>query len=79
VPTNIGATTELPYSQFPLYSKVLLWLNPGSHNVAVQSLAGNFSKLTAGLSYIANVIFLIAIAIATFIATYYVFNRADVI
>ena len=34
VPTNIGTTTDLPYSQFPLYSKVLLWLNPGSQNVA---------------------------------------------
>jgi ABC-2 type transport system permease protein len=79
VPTNIGATTELPYSQFPLYSKVLLWLNPGSHNVAVQSLAGDFSKLTAGLSYVDNVIFLVAIVIVTFIGTYYVFNRADVI
>ncbi len=79
VPTNLGATTDLPYSQFPLYSKVLVWLNPGSHNVAIQSLAGNFSKLTAGLPYIDNVIFLIAIVIVTFAGAYYVFNRADVI
>ena len=79
VPTNLSATTDLPYSQFPLYSKVFLWLNPGSHNVAVQSLAGDFSKMTAGLSYVDNIIFLIAIVIVTFLAAYYVFNRADIV
>jgi len=79
VPTNLSATTDLPYSQFPLYSKVFLWLNPGSHNVAVQSLAGDFSKMTAGLSYVDNIIFLIAIVIVTFLAAYNVFNRADIV
>ncbi|HXY87250.1 MAG TPA: ABC transporter permease subunit [Candidatus Acidoferrales bacterium] len=79
VPTNLSATTDLPYSQFPIYSKVFLWLNPGSHNVAVQSLAGDFSKMTAGLSYVDNIIFLIAIVIVTVLAAYYVFNRADIV
>lgn len=79
VPTDLSVTTDLPYSQFPLYSKVFLWLNPGSHNVAVQSLAGDFSKMTAGLSYVNNVIFLIAIVIVTSLAAYYVFNRAEII
>ncbi|HYA60833.1 MAG TPA: ABC transporter permease subunit [Candidatus Acidoferrum sp.] len=79
VPTNLSVTTDLPYSQFPLYSKVFLWLNPGSHNVAVQSLAGDFSKMTAGLSYVDNIIFLIAIVIVTSLAAYYVFNRADIV
>ena len=79
VPTDLSVTTDLPYSQFPLYSKVFLWLNPGSHNVAVQSLAGNFSKMTAGLSYVDNIIFLIAIIIVTSLGAYYIFNRADVV
>ena len=79
VPTNLSVTTDLPYSQFPLYSKVFLWLNPGSHNVAVQSLAGDFSKMTAGLSYVDNIIFLIAIVIVTSLAAYYIFNRADIV
>ena len=79
VPTNLSVTTDLPYSQFPLYSKVFLWLNPGSHNVAVQSLAGDFSKMTAGLSYVDNVIFLIAIIIVMSLGAYYVFNRADIV
>jgi ABC-type transport system involved in multi-copper enzyme maturation permease subunit len=47
---NLSPTSEIPYTEFPGYAKILLWINPGSHNVAVQSLAGDFSKLTSGLN-----------------------------
>ena len=76
---NLSPTSEIPYSEFPGYAKILLWINPGSHNVAVQSLAGDFVKLTSGLNYTANVIFLIASIIVPLIAAYYFFNRSDAV
>ncbi len=76
---NLSATSDIPYTQFPGYAKILLWINPGSHNVAVQSLAGEFSKLTSGLNYTANVIFLIASIIVPLIPAYYFFKRSDAV
>jgi ABC-2 type transport system permease protein len=76
---NLSPTSEIPYTEFPGYAKILLWINPGSHNVAVQSLAGDFAKLTSGLSYTANVIFLIASIVVPLIAAYYFFNRSDAV
>jgi ABC-2 type transport system permease protein len=76
---NLSPTSEIPYTEFPGYAKILLWINPGSHNVAVQSLAGDFAKLTSGLSYTANVIFLIASIIVPLIPAYYIFNRSDAV
>ncbi|HYA33064.1 MAG TPA: ABC transporter permease subunit [Candidatus Bathyarchaeia archaeon] len=76
---NLSATADIPYTQFPGYAKILLWINPGSHNVAIQSLAGDFSKLTSGLNYAANVIFLIASIIVPIIPAYYFFNRSDAV
>ncbi|MGD0327894.1 MAG: ABC transporter permease subunit [Halobacteriota archaeon] len=76
---NLSPTSEIPYSEFPGYAKILLWINPGSHNVAVQSLAGDFVKLTSGLNYTANVIFLIASIIVPLIAAYYFFTRSDAV
>ena len=76
---NLSATSDIPYTQFPGYAKILLWINPGSHNVAVQSLAGDFSKLTSGLNYTANVIFLIASIIVPLIPAYYFFKRSDAV
>jgi len=71
------ATSDIPYSQFPSYAKILLWINPGSHNVAVQSLAGDFAKFNSGLSYATNVILLvISIAIPLLLA-YFLFKRSD--
>jgi ABC-2 type transport system permease protein len=76
---NLSATAEIPYTQFPGYAKILLWINPGSHNIAIQSLAGDFSKLTSGLNYTANVIFLIASIIVPLIPAYYFFKRSDAV
>ena len=76
---HLSPTSEIPYTEFPGYAKILLWINPGSHNVAIQSLAGDFTKLTSGLNYTANVIFLIASIIVPLIAAYYFFNRSDAV
>ncbi len=76
---NLSATSDIPYTLFPGYAKILLWINPGSHNVAVQTLAGDFSKLTSGLNYTANVILLIASIIVPLIPAYYFFNRSDAV
>jgi hypothetical protein len=58
---------------------MLLWINPGSHNVAIQSLAGDFSKLTSGLSYAANVIFLVVSIFVPLLPAYYLFKRSDAV
>jgi len=76
---NLSATAEIPYTAFPGYAKILLWINPGSHNVAIQSLAGDFSKLTSGLSYAANVIFLVASVFIPLLPAYYLFKRSDAV
>jgi ABC-2 type transport system permease protein len=76
---HLSATADIPYTTFPGYAKILLWINPGSHNVAIQSLSGDFSKLTSGLSYAANVILLvISIAIPLLLAFYF-FKRSDAV
>ena len=74
-----GATADIPYTTFPGYAKTLLWINPGSHNVAIQSLAGDFSKFTTGLSYAANVILLFVSIIIPFLLAVYFFKRSDAV
>jgi ABC-2 type transport system permease protein len=76
---NLGATAEIPYTTFPGYAKILLWINPGSHNVAIQSLAGTFSKLTSGLSYATNVILLFVSIIVPLLPAFYIFKRSDAV
>jgi ABC-type transport system involved in multi-copper enzyme maturation permease subunit len=76
---NLSATSEIPYTAFPGYAKILLWINPGSHNVAIQSLAGDFSKLTSGLNYAANVILLVVSILVPILPAYYLFKRSDVV
>jgi ABC-2 type transport system permease protein len=76
---NLSPTSDIPYAQFPGYAKILVWINPGSHNVAIQSLAGDFFKLTSGLNYSVNVIFLIASILVPLIPAYYFFNRSDAV
>ncbi len=76
---QLSTTSDIPYTQFPVYAKMLLWINPGSHNVAAQSLAGDFSKFSSGLAYAANVIFLIASIIVPLVPGYYFFKRSDVV
>ena len=76
---HLSTTSDIPYTQFPAYAKALLWINPGSHNVAAQSLAGDFSKLSSGLAYAANVIFLLASIIVPLIPAYFLFKRSDAV
>ena len=76
---NLSPTSDIPYEQFPGYAKILVWINPGSHNVAVQSLAGDFFKLTSGLNYSVNVIFLIVSIVVPLIPAYFFFNRSDAV
>ena len=76
---HLSATAEIPYTTFPGYAKTLLWINPGSHNVAIQSLAGDFSKLTSGLSYAANVILLVVSILVPLLPAYYIFKRSDAV
>jgi len=74
---NLSPTSSVPYTAFPGYAKILLWINPGSHNVAIQSLAGDFLKLTTGLSYAANVIFLVVSIVVPLLPAYFLFKRSD--
>ncbi len=76
---QLSTTSDIPYTQFPVYAKILLWINPGSHNVAAQSLAGDFSKLSSGLAYAGNVIFLIASIVVPLLPAYYVFKGSDAV
>lgn len=76
---HLSATADIPYTAFPGYAKTLLWINPGSHNVAMQSLAGDFSKFTSGLSYAANVILLFVSVIIPLLLAFYFFKRSDVV
>jgi ABC-2 type transport system permease protein len=76
---NLGATADIPYTTFPGYAKLLLWINPGSHNVAIQSLAGDFSKFTTGLSYAANVILLFVSIIIPFLLALFFFKRSEAV
>jgi ABC-2 type transport system permease protein len=76
---HLGAAADIPYTTFPGYAKTLLWINPGSHNVAIQSLAGDFSKLTTGLSYGANIILLFVSIIIPLLLAFYFFKRSDAV
>jgi len=76
---HLGATPDIPYTEFPAYAKILLWINPGSHNVAEQSLDGNFLILSSGLNYASNVIFLVASIIVPLLPAYFFFKRSDVV
>jgi ABC-type transport system involved in multi-copper enzyme maturation permease subunit len=76
---HLSATADIPYTAFPGYAKTLLWINPGSHNVAIQSLAGDFSKLTSGLSYAANVILLVVSIVVPLLPAFYLFKRSDAV
>lgn len=76
---SLSPTSGIPYTAFPGYAKILLWINPGSHNVAIQSLAGDFLKLTTGLSYTANVIFLVVSIIVPLLPAYFFFKRSDAV
>ncbi|MGZ4864178.1 MAG: ABC transporter permease [Halobacteriota archaeon] len=76
---HLGASADIPYTTFPGYAKLLLWINPGSHNVAIQSLAGDFSKFTSGLSYTANVILLIVSIIIPFLLALFFFKRSEAV
>lgn len=76
---NLSPTSGIPYTAFPDYAKILLWINPGSHNVAIQSLAGDFLKLTNGLSYAANFIFLVVSIIVPLLPAYFLFKRSDAV
>ena len=76
---NLSATSDIPYTAFPGYAKTLLWINPGSHNVAIQSLAGDFSKLTSGLSYAVNVILLVVSILVPLLPAFYLFKRSDAV
>lgn len=76
---HMSATADIPYTTFPGYAKILLWINPGSHNVAIQSLSGDFSKLTSGLSYAANVILLIISIAIPLLLAFYFFKRSDAV
>ena len=76
---HLSATSDIPYTEFPGYAKILLWINPGSHNVAIQSLAGDFSKLTSGLTYAANVILLVVSIFVPLLPAYYFFKRSDAV
>lgn len=74
---HLTATSDIPYSEFPAYAKILLWINPGSHNVAIQSLAGDFAKFTSGLNYSMNVISLVLSIFVPLFLAYYFFKRSD--
>ena len=66
-----------PYSLYPWYVKIVMWIDPGSHNVMGQVLSGSSSGLTSGLPLWANVIILLAYTGIALAASIVIFERQD--
>ena len=74
--TTAGSTVD-PFSLYPWYVKLIMWIDPGSHNVMGQILNGNSSALTSGLPLWANVIILLAYTGIALAACIVIFERQD--
>ena len=66
-----------PYSLYPWYVKIVMWIDPGSHNVMGQVLNGSSSGLTSGLPLWANVVILLAYTCIALAASIVIFERQD--
>ncbi len=66
-----------PFSLYPWYVKLIMWIDPGSHNVMGQVLNGSSSALTSGLPLWANVVILLAYTGIVLVACIVIFERQD--
>lgn len=74
--TTAGSAVD-PYSLYPWYVKIIMWIDPGSHNVMTSILNGNASSLTSGLPLWANVLFLLVYTGIALVASIVIFERQD--
>ncbi len=75
--TMIGASGVDAFSQYPWYVKIVMWIDPGSHNVMGQVLSGSTSGLTSGLPLWANIMILLAYTVIVLAASVMIFEKQD--
>ncbi len=75
--TVIGGSAVDAFSQYPWYAKIVMWIDPGSHNVMGQVLNGSTSGLTSGLPLWANVLILLAYTGIILAASVMIFEKQD--
>jgi ABC-type transport system involved in multi-copper enzyme maturation permease subunit len=74
--TTSGSVVDT-YSLYPWYVKMVMWIDPGSHNVMGQILNGSSSGLVSGLPMWANVVILLAYTGIALAASIVIFERQD--
>jgi ABC-type transport system involved in multi-copper enzyme maturation permease subunit len=75
--TMIGGAGVDAFSLYPWYVKIVMWIDPGSHNVMGQVLNGSTSGLTSGLPLWANVLILLAYTGIILAASVMIFEKQD--
>lgn len=67
-----------PFPQYPIYAKVLVWIDPLSHGILDQLLSGDMANAVAsGLPLWANIVVLVAYTVLMLAASIEVFKRLD--
>lgn len=74
---NTSGSVVDAYSLYPWYVKIVMWIDPGSHNVMGQILNGSSSGLVSGLPLWANVVILLAYTGIALAASIVIFERQD--
>lgn len=80
IPATAATTSSSvvdPFSLYPWYVKIFMWIDPGSHNVMGQILSDSSSGLTSGLPLWANVAILLAYTGIALAASIVIFERQD--
>lgn len=72
----IGTASDI-FNYYPVYAKVLVWLDPLSHGVMPQILSGMPDQVAAGLPVWANIIVLLLYTCVALLASVLVFERQD--
>lgn len=67
-----------PFTQYPIYAKIMVWLDPLSHGILPQLLdSTGSSQVAAGLPLWANMVFLLAYMGVFLLGSIVVFERSD--
>lgn len=65
------------FSTFPIYAKILVWIDPLSHGLMSQILHPEDGAIAAGMPVWANLIFLLAYAVVLLVAAILIFDYRD--
>jgi ABC-type transport system involved in multi-copper enzyme maturation permease subunit len=76
-PAGGGMMVGDQFSQYPLYAKLLVWIDPISHDL-VSTLLGNSVFPPDGMSAWGNVIFLVAYVVILLLISMGLFKRQDI-